>query len=97
MTEMTVCGLVCGGCPFLGNGCQGCADSKGKPFWVLEYGLKVCPLYDCAVNQKRYPHCGQCQALPCETFTKLKDPNMTEEAFQQALKERITRLRAAQS
>jgi hypothetical protein len=97
MEEMAVCGLVCSDCPFHGPECQGCAATKGRPFWAVKYGLTACPIYDCAVNQKGYTSCGQCQALPCNTFTNLKDPNMTDEAFQQVLKERIYRLKAKQS
>ena len=97
MAEITVCGLICGECSFLGPVCKGCAATKGRPFWVSGYGLSSCPIYHCAVEQKGYLCCGRCQALPCETFTKLKDPNMTDEAFQQTLKERIARLGAAQS
>jgi len=97
MAEMTVCGLVCGECHLSGSVCQGCTATKGKPFWAVKHGLTTCPIYDCAVDQKGYTSCGECQDLPCETFTNLKDPNMTDESFQQTLKVRIARLREAQS
>lgn len=95
MAEITVCGLVCGECHLFGSACQGCAATKGKPFWAARYWIvNTCPIYDCVVDQTS---CGECQDLPCETFTNLKDPNMTDEAFQQIMKERIARLREAQS
>ncbi len=95
MDRIAVCGLICQECPHLGPKCQGCAGSEGKPFWVSQAGRAACPIYDCAVNQRGHSSCGQCPSLPCNTFTKLKDPAMTEEEFQQSLGERIGRLQAA--
>jgi hypothetical protein len=97
MSQITVCGLVCRDCGFLGATCQGCAASEGKPFWASQFGLPVCPIYDCATKQRGYSTCGQCPSLPCDTFTKLKDPNMTEEEFQRSLNERIGRLKGMQA
>jgi hypothetical protein len=97
MDQITACGLVCQDCGFLGATCQGCAASEGKPFWAAQFGLRGCPIYDCAANQRGYSTCGQCPSLPCDTFTKLKDPNMTEEEFQRSLSERIGRLKGGQT
>jgi hypothetical protein len=97
MSEFTACGLVCRDCKFLGAPCQGCVASEGKPFWVADFAPGVCPIYDCATAQRGYSTCGQCASLPCDTFTKLKDPDMTDEEFQRSLSERIGRLKGAQT
>jgi hypothetical protein len=97
MSQITACGLICRDCPFLGPKCAGCAPSAGKPFWAAEFGLAGCPIYDCAVNQRGYATCGQCPSLPCDVFTKLKDPNLSEEEFQRSLHERVARLKGAQA
>lgn len=80
-----VCGLYCGGCEYLGKQCQGCGHVKGKPFWTAQYGVEVCPLYGCCVNQKQLEHCGLCDEFPCKTFTSLRDPSLSEEDAEKAL------------
>ena len=82
------CGIYCGDCPFLDTQCTGCGHVKGKPFWTAQMPGGVCPLYDCCRNRKILEHCGLCPEFPCRTFLELRDPNMTEEAFQKALKDR---------
>jgi hypothetical protein len=78
----------------IGNTCQGCAATLGKPPWVYEANFADgCPIYNCAVGQKGYSHCGLCPELPCSMFSNLKDPNMSDEAFRQSLAERIARLK----
>ncbi|MHB1034070.1 MAG: DUF3795 domain-containing protein [Pirellulales bacterium] len=92
MSEINACGLVCQDCNFLGATCPGCAASKGKPFWVLGSDLRVCPIHGCA-TERGHSTCGQCSSLPCDMFTTLKDPNMTDEEFQRSLAERLVRLK----
>ena len=82
------CGLYCGDCEYLGNRCTGCAQLQGKPFWAGQYGVEVCPIYGCCVDQKGLEHCGLCDEFPCETFTSLRDPSMTDEQFERSLRER---------
>jgi hypothetical protein len=84
----TVCGLYCGGCEFLEKECAGCGRTSGKPFWTKQYGVEVCPLYGCCVEQKGLEHCGLCDDFPCETFASLRDPSLTDEQFEESLKER---------
>jgi len=92
MKNVSPCGFLCPECPFKGS-CQGCLEIRGRAFWVEKAGYEVCPIYDCAVNSNGIAHCGQCPQLPCPMFLNLKDPNISEEAFQQDLKARIDRLR----
>ena len=58
---------------------------NGKPFWTAQIKDKICPLYNCCINQKQLEHCGLCDEFPCETFTGLRDPSLTEEEARQAL------------
>jgi len=50
--------------------------------------LEACPLYDCCVNKKRLEHCSLCDEFPCETFEGLRDPSLSEEEAEEALRAR---------
>lgn len=80
-----VCGLFCGACEYFGMQCQGCLYKQGKPFWTAQMKIEVCPLYDCCINEKQMEHCGLCDEFPCETFTELRDPSLSEEEAKEAL------------
>ena len=82
------CGIYCGECELLEKQCAGCMKVQGKPFWVGLYGREVCDLYDCSINRKQLEHCGMCDELPCEVFLSQRDPSMTDEQFEDSLKER---------
>ena len=82
------CGLYCGDCEYLGEKCQGCGHIQGKPFWTAQFGVEVCPLYACCVNEKQLEHCGLCENFPCETFTSLRDPSLSDEEAEKALLDR---------
>ena len=87
-----VCGIYCGDCHFLGKECTGCGHVAGRPFWTSLMPDKICPLHDCCSNQKKLEHCGCCPEFPCQTFNDLRDPNMTDEEFNQSLTARKTEL-----
>jgi hypothetical protein len=88
-----VCGIYCGGCHYLGSLCKGCGRVEGKPFWASQVPSGVCPLYDCCRLGKKLEHCGLCQEFPCKMFLELRDPSMSDEAFQKSLDERQANLR----
>ncbi len=95
---LSSCGLVCDECEFFGKTCDGCKAVKGQTFWAKEMmPSKVCPLFDCAVNQRHFEDCGACSELPCEIFRSMKDPNSTEEQHQLGIIERVGRLRQVRS
>jgi hypothetical protein len=89
----TVCGLNCGDCAYVKEGCRGCNVEKGAPFWTQFAGVTVCPVYDCCVNEKRIAHCGLCKQMPCPRFTQIKDPNVTDEQELACLKARERELK----
>lgn len=90
-----VCGLVCDECQFFEETCPGCCKINGKTFWAQEImPKKVCPIFDCAVNEKKYKTCGACSQLPCEIFHQLKDPNISDEEHARSISLRITRLKS---
>ena len=80
-----VCRLYSGPCEYFENHCQGCGYVKGRPFWTAQMELEACPLYDCCLNKKRLEHCGLCDEFPCDIFTELRDPSLSEEAAKKAL------------
>jgi hypothetical protein len=85
-TKLTApCGLYCGDCELLGDKCTGCQQVKGKPFWAVQYKVDVCPLYGCCVDRKKLEHCGLCAEFPCETFTSMRDPSMSDEEAAKSL------------
>jgi hypothetical protein len=89
----TVCGLDCGDCAYVKEGCRGCNAEKGAPFWTQFASVSVCPVYDCCVNEKHIRHCGLCAEMPCPRFTQIKDPNTTEEQDKECLKARVAVLK----
>jgi hypothetical protein len=82
------CGLYCGMCEHHPAKCPGCGAIQGKPFWTAYFGIEVCPLHDCAVNQKQLEHCGLCAEFPCEKFLSLRDPSQSDAEAEKGLRQR---------
>jgi hypothetical protein len=78
ITFENVCGYSCSSCGHFENERPGCEVTGGKPFWTAYVDTETCPIYDCCVNERKYPHCGKCPDLMCE-LTRFKDPDMTPE------------------
>jgi hypothetical protein len=57
---------------------------------------KTCVLYSCAVNDKGYTDCGECDELPCKRFFELKDPNTSQEEHLASIQMRAARLKGIQ-
>ena len=87
-----VCGLYCGSCEYFEKPCQGCGNVKGKPFWTAQMKDKICSLYNCCINQKKLEHCGLCNEFPCGIFITLRDPSLSEEEAEKALRDRQNEL-----
>ena len=92
--SLSPCGMDCGSCDYNKN-CEGCHSTKGKPFYIKDFGVEVCPMYDCSVNKKGYKSCAECPELPCQIFYDWKDPSMTDEAHTNAINENVKKLKAS--
>ena len=93
--SLSVCGLICNECEFYNITCTGCFNVKGSPSWALEMmPEKICPLYNCSVNQKGFRNCGDCQDLPCKLFREMKDPSLSDREHQISLRKRVAALRS---
>ncbi len=92
--NISCCGVRCDACPQYPQPCPGCEALRGKPSWLADVGLDCCPFYSCCVLERKLPDCGRCSAVPCRLFDSLKDPSLSDEAFQKDLADRITRLKA---
>lgn len=91
--NIAVCGLDCDACAELGKDCQGgCRSHQGKVFWAPFSGYERCPICACAA-EKGHAHCGECAALPCEVFTSLREPGLSDEVFNASLRQREENLR----
>lgn len=91
---ISACGLICTDCPFFNNPCQGCFKVNGKTFWAIDHlPEKMCPLFDCSINQRGLKDCGECAELPCKKYFDLKDPSISEEEHLAAIKKRTDVLR----
>lgn len=64
------CGVVCPECGYYGteDGCGGCREIQGKPFWLAFTGGKSCEIFDCCTYTKQFHHCGKCSELPCPLY-----------------------------
>ena len=89
---LSPCGIDCETCEFA-ESCGGCFAIKGKPFYLKDFGMEVCPLYDCPVNQKGYKSCAECPDLPCQLFYDWRDPSMSEEAHINSINARVEALK----
>jgi len=76
--KMSCCGTICSDCEYYPAACQGCAEIKGKVFWLEYTGEICCDIYECCINQRKYEHCGQCEEDP----TKTKEENEADHAMQ---------------
>lgn len=91
---LSVCGTECSNCDFYNQECKGCNELKGKVFHASEG--KACVIYECCVDKKQFKNCHKCQAIPCETWLRTKDPSLTEEEFMKGIMERVANLKAAE-
>lgn len=71
------CGANCTKCEHYPDPCGGCRVIRGKVWWLTYTGQDVCPFYACCIEKKRLPHCGKCDAFPCEIFRQ-GDPTKTD-------------------
>lgn len=88
---LSCCGTECSKCSFYGNMCEGCNECQGKVFHAPEG--KSCPIYTCSVKDKKLRNCSQCEELPCAVWRGTKDPQLSEEAFEKNIAERVEKLR----
>jgi len=100
--DLSVCGIDCAVASiecnkhneeFAQKPCRGCNAEQGRLFWTKYLGLEVCPIYKCCVNEKQFNHCGQCADLPCEIHFSTKDPSISDEVFEQSIRDRVDVLR----
>lgn len=84
------CGMDCTVCGCFGNLCKGCNESDGKVFHALPG--KACPIYACSVQKKKYATCAECSCIPCEIWKGTRDPQMSEEQFQNSIQKRTENL-----
>lgn len=89
---ISCCGTVCSECGFFGKECQGCNESQGKVFHAPKG--KSCPIYACSVKNKKLRNCSQCKELPCDVWRSTKDPQLSEEAFEKNIAERVKELKS---
>ncbi len=90
MNDISCCGTDCSACYCYGKMCQGCNEAQGKVFHAPEG--QPCPIYECSVNTKNYPHCGNCDKVPCEIWEKTRDPKFTDEEFKKNVGERMANI-----
>jgi hypothetical protein len=90
---LSACGIICEECHFHGKECKGCDEIKGKIFWAIHVSKRgVCPIYECAVERKKYSNCAECIDLPCKIYFAIKDPSMTDEEHKKGIERRVGRL-----
>lgn len=90
------CGTKCATCKDYPYNCRGCCPLKGKVYWTEYVGVEICPLYDCPINQHEYTTCAECENIPCQKWFDLKDPAVTDEAFEKEIQERLNTLKEFQ-
>ncbi len=83
------CGTDCKTCSHFDNDCEGCRQRLGNPFWGKQFGMDICPIWDCAVNERKIEHCGNCGDFPCQNpYLDLRDPSMSDEEWDACNQER---------
>lgn len=65
-------------------------ETGGKPFYTPD---KPCLIYSCAVLERGGSSCAGCGALPCGIWQETRDPQFTDEAFSESIRQRIQKLK----
>lgn len=86
------CGFYCSECYAYHKECNGCEEVKGTPFWTEHIGGGQCPVFKCC-SEKKYKHCGFCTQLPCQKWSDLKDPSISDEEHLNSIHMRTNRLK----
>lgn len=89
--KLSPCGIDCETCTI--EDCDSCHAIEGKPFYLADFDLSVCPLFDCPVNQKGYTTCAECSELPCQLYYDWRDPSMSDEEHEQSIGVRVQLLK----
>lgn len=92
---LSCCGMECKTCGLYGNLCKGCSECSGRVFHAPQG--KACPIYECSAQKKKFVNCADCEQLPCSIWKATKDPQLSQEEFEQTIVERAERLRDAMS
>ncbi len=92
---ISICGADCAECKFYLNLCNGCVKDKGQPFWCADiFEDKTCPIFKCAIHEKKHNHCGECDKIPCNIYFELKDPESSEEEHKKSIHKRVEALKS---
>ncbi len=94
--KVSPCGTICSDCKDYQRDCAGCSELEGKVYWTNYVNMKICPLYDCPINKHKYKTCAKCKNVPCKKWRDLKDPNISDEVFDNEVKERLVVLKKLQ-
>lgn len=89
--NLTCCGAECRKCSCFKTLCNGCNESGGKVFHAPSG--KPCLIYGCS-QKNSFTTCAQCDQLPCSIWTATKDPQLSDQEFEQSIEERIRNLKA---
>lgn len=88
---ISACGADCSQCGLYGNGCEGCNASRGMGSHSSDN--MECPTYTCCRIKNCFTNCGECDKLPCKLIYGTKDPGVSDEEFEEYLKESMNRLK----
>lgn len=89
---ISVCGVYCEKeCKAYPDECSGCNQIKGKVAWAKFYGKSVCPIYKC-VQTKKFRTCLKCDKIPCRIWYETRNPELSDEQFNNELNWRLKNL-----
>ncbi|MBR6401870.1 MAG: MmcQ/YjbR family DNA-binding protein [Eubacterium sp.] len=87
---ISACGADCSKCGLYENRCEGCNASRGMGSHSSD--KKECPAYACCRIKNCFVNCGECNQFPCKLIYGTKNPGVSDEEFEEYLKESMSRL-----
>ena len=91
--NLSVCGTDCDACALHGSTCAGCNACEGMVCHATSG--KPCTIYACAAKKHRLASCLDCKEVPCALWRNTRDPSMTDEAFEESIRQRLETLKAS--
>ncbi len=77
-----VCGLYCGTCEAIEEGCRACGYQLG----LTSHG--ECVLFQCCVVERGLEHCGLCLDFPCQSFLSHAEAMEVQRRYRALLRRR---------